>query len=73
VKAVLLREPGGPEQLEHTEIPEPAAEDGQVLVRVRAAGVNYADVLIRQGRYPSRRRCRRFWAPRSQARSTGGA
>jgi NADPH:quinone reductase len=52
VKGVLLREPGGPEQLEHTELPEPVAEDGQVLVRVRAAGVNYADVLIRQGRYP---------------------
>jgi NADPH:quinone reductase len=52
VRAVLLREPGGPEQLEHTELPEPVAEDAQVLVRVRAAGVNYADVLIRQGRYP---------------------
>jgi NADPH:quinone reductase len=52
VKAVLLREPGGPEQLEHTEMPEPAAEDGQVLMRVRAAGVNFADVLVRQGRYP---------------------
>jgi NADPH:quinone reductase len=52
VKGVLLREPGGPEQLEQTELPEPVAEGGQVLVRVRAAGVNYADVLIRQGRYP---------------------
>jgi NADPH2:quinone reductase len=52
VKGVLLREPGGPEQLEHTELPEPVADDGRVLVRVRAAGVNYADVLIRQGRYP---------------------
>ena len=52
MKGVLLREPGGPEQLEHTELPEPEPEGGQVLVRVRAAGVNYADVLIRQGRYP---------------------
>ena len=52
MKAVLLREPGGPEQLEHTELPEPSAADGKVLVRVRAAGVNFADVLVRQGRYP---------------------
>ena len=52
MKAVLLREPGGPEQLEHTDLPDPVAGDGQVVVRVRAAGVNYADVLIRQGRYP---------------------
>jgi NADPH:quinone reductase len=52
VKAVLLRETGGPERLELTEVPEPEAGDGQVLVRVRAAGVNYADVLVRQGKYP---------------------
>jgi NADPH:quinone reductase len=52
VKAILLREPGGPEQLDYTEVPEPVVEDGQVLVRVRAAGVNFADVLVRQGRYP---------------------
>jgi NADPH:quinone reductase len=52
VKAVLLREPGGPEQLELTDLPDPEPGDGQVLVRVRAAGVNFADVLVRQGRYP---------------------
>jgi NADPH2:quinone reductase len=33
-------------------VPEPAADDGQALVAVRAAGVNFADVLIRLGRYP---------------------
>jgi NADPH:quinone reductase len=52
VKAVLLREPGGPEQLELTDLPDPEPGDGQVLVQVRAAGVNFADVLVRQGRYP---------------------
>jgi NADPH:quinone reductase len=52
VRAVLLREPGGPEQLELSEVPDPTAGDGQVLLRVRAAGVNFSDVLIRQGRYP---------------------
>jgi NADPH:quinone reductase len=51
VKAVVLRETGGPERLELAEVPEPAVGDGQVPVRVRAAGVNFVDLLIRQGRY----------------------
>jgi NADPH2:quinone reductase len=52
VRAVVLRETGGPEQLELVEVPDPEPRDGQVVVRVRAAGVNFADVLVRQGRYP---------------------
>jgi NADPH2:quinone reductase len=51
VKAVVLRETGGPERLELADVPEPVAGDGKVLVRVRAAGVNFLDLLIRQGRY----------------------
>ncbi len=34
------------------DVPEPEAGDGQVVVEVRAAGINYADVLISEGRYP---------------------
>lgn len=52
MKAVLLRETGGPERLEYTDLPDPPVGDGQVLVRVRAAGINFADLLVRQGRYP---------------------
>jgi NADPH2:quinone reductase len=52
VRAVLLRETGGPERLELAEVPEPEPGDGEVVVRVRAAGINFADVLVRQGRYP---------------------
>jgi NADPH2:quinone reductase len=52
LRAVLLRETGGPERLEVTDVPEPEAGDGQVLLRVRAAGINFLDVLVRQGRYP---------------------
>jgi len=51
LKAVLLRETGGPEQLELTEVPDPEPRDGEVVVRVRAAGINFLDVLVRQGRY----------------------
>jgi NADPH2:quinone reductase len=49
VRAALLREVDGP--FEVADVPEPTA-DGKVLVRVRAAGVNFADVMIRRGVYP---------------------
>jgi NADPH2:quinone reductase len=49
LRAALLREVDGP--FEIREVPEPAA-DGKALVRVRAAGINFADVLVRRGRYP---------------------
>jgi NADPH:quinone reductase len=52
VKAVVLRETGGPEQLDYADVPDPEPGDGEALLRVRAAGINFADVLVRQGRYP---------------------
>ena len=48
MKAVVLRETGGPEQLQVEEAAEPAAP----ALRVRAAGVNFLDVLVRRGEYP---------------------
>lgn len=50
--AIGIREPGGPEVLEPVSRPVPAPGEGEVLVRVRAAGVNRPDVMQRQGRYP---------------------
>ncbi|CAN5260690.1 NADPH:quinone oxidoreductase family protein [soil metagenome] len=52
MKAVVLEAIGGPEQLVVQEVPEPAAGDTGAIVDVRAAGINFADVLIRLGRYP---------------------
>ncbi len=49
MKAVVLDEE---RRLELREVPDPQPADEQTLVEVRAAGVNYADVLIREGRYP---------------------
>jgi NADPH2:quinone reductase len=49
VKALVLDEE---RRLELRDVPEPVSGPGQTLVDVRAAGVNYADVLIREGRYP---------------------
>ncbi len=52
MKAVQIREPGGPDVLEITERPDPEPGPGEVLVAVRAAGVNRPDCLQRQGAYP---------------------
>ena len=52
MRAVVLKGVGGPEQLVVEEVFEPEAMDGQAVVDVRAAGINFADVLIRLGMYP---------------------
>jgi len=52
MQAVSIREPGGPGVLEIVSRPVPDAGPGEVLVRVRAAGVNRPDVLQRLGNYP---------------------
>ena len=52
MRAAVLQGIGGPEQLLVEEVPEPVAGEGRALVEVRAAGVNFADVLIRLGTYP---------------------
>ena len=52
MRAVLIREPGGPEVLRWGEVPEPAPAPGEILVRVRATALNRADLLQRQGLYP---------------------
>ncbi len=43
---------GGPEALEVREVPLPEPAAGEVRVRVAAAGVNFADVMMRRGLYP---------------------
>jgi NADPH:quinone reductase len=50
--AVEIAAPGGPEQLRAVQRPTPKPGEGEVLVRVAAAGVNRPDVMQRQGRYP---------------------
>ena len=52
MRAAVLKGVGGPEQLVVQEVPEPEAGDGLAVVDVRAAAINFADVLIRLGMYP---------------------
>jgi putative PIG3 family NAD(P)H quinone oxidoreductase len=52
MKAVSIREPGGPAVLRVIDVPVPRPGPSEVLIRVAAAGVNRPDVLQRLGRYP---------------------
>jgi NADPH:quinone reductase len=50
--AIEIKEPGGPDALVPVERPKPIIGEGDVLIKVAAAGVNRPDVMQRQGRYP---------------------
>ncbi|MDZ7603647.1 MAG: NAD(P)H-quinone oxidoreductase [Hoeflea sp.] len=52
MRAVEIREPGGPEVLQITTRERPVPKEREVLVRVLAAGINRPDCLQRQGAYP---------------------
>jgi NADPH:quinone reductase-like Zn-dependent oxidoreductase len=52
VRAAVLPRHGGPDVFEIHERPEPSLGPGRVRVRVRAAGINFADLMARQGLYP---------------------
>lgn len=53
MKAVVISRPGPPEVLSLAERPDPIMGDRDVLIRVRAAGVNRADIGQREGHYPA--------------------
>jgi NADPH2:quinone reductase len=54
MKALLCTAWGGPETLTVGELPSPKAGPGEILVGVRACGLNFADTLIIQGKYQER-------------------
>ena len=53
MRAVFIEKPGSFDVLKVREIPAPQAGPREVLIAVRAAGINFADVLARQGIYPA--------------------
>ncbi|MBW4719628.1 NAD(P)H-quinone oxidoreductase [Saccharothrix obliqua] len=52
MRAIMIREPGGPDVLHWAEAPDPEPGPGEVLLTVAATAVNRADLLQRQGHYP---------------------
>jgi NADPH:quinone reductase len=53
MKAIQVREPGGPEKMEIVDVPVPVPGAGQALVRIAASGVNFIDIYFRSGLYKS--------------------
>lgn len=52
MKAIRIHEKGGPEVLKYEEIPTPQPDQGEVLIKIAAAGVNFIDIYYRTGIYP---------------------
>jgi NADPH2:quinone reductase len=44
---------GGSDQIRFSEAPDPAASEGQLVIEIRSAGVNFSDIMARTGIYPS--------------------
>ncbi|HAA11145.1 MAG TPA: NADPH:quinone oxidoreductase, partial [Cytophagales bacterium] len=51
--AIRVTEPGGPQVLQWTEYPDVQPAAGEVLIDVKAAGVNWPDIMQRAGKYPA--------------------
>ena len=52
MKQMFIVGHGGPDKLQLRESPEPSPAGGEIRIRVKASGVNFADILARQGLYP---------------------
>lgn len=52
MRQIFITGAGGPEKLQVREAPDPTPAAGQVRIRVQASGINFADILARQGLYP---------------------
>jgi NADPH:quinone reductase len=52
MRAIVITEPGGPEVLKVQEVADPVPGDGEVLIAVKAFGVNHAETHMRKGEWP---------------------
>ncbi|TNE48673.1 MAG: alcohol dehydrogenase [Deltaproteobacteria bacterium] len=52
MRQIWIPKPGAPEVLEIREAPDPEPQAGEVRVRVKATGINFADIMARMGTYP---------------------
>lgn len=53
MQKIVIEKPGGFDQLKIQSFDDPVADDGEVVVKIKAIGVNYADCIIRMGYYKS--------------------
>jgi NADPH:quinone reductase len=53
MRAIQVSQPGGPEALTPVDAPIPTLKSNEALVEIKAAGVNFIDVYLREGRYPA--------------------
>lgn len=53
MQAIQVTKVGGPEVLTPTELPIPSPKPNEAVVQLKASGVNFIDVYIREGRYPT--------------------
>src|SRR5215213_9663736 len=53
MQAIQISQVGGPEVLVPTELPVPKPKPNEAVVQIKAAGVNFIDVYLREGRYPA--------------------
>src|SRR4051794_17817118 len=51
MKALIFEKFGGPEVLQYIDIPDPVIKENEILVRMRAIGLNFADIYRRKGNY----------------------
>lgn len=51
MKAIQIKQNGGPEVMELVEIPAPQPKSNEAVIKIKAAGVNFIDVYNREGRY----------------------
>lgn len=54
MKAIRVDAPGGPESLRLVDVPDPKPREGEAVVRIEAAGVNFIDTYHRSGAYAAR-------------------
>ncbi len=54
MKAIEVTRYGGPDVLQLVEKPDPTPGPGQILIQNKAAGINFADLMIRAGTYSAR-------------------
>ncbi|HMK28112.1 MAG TPA: quinone oxidoreductase [Terriglobales bacterium] len=53
MKAIQVSQPGGPDVLKLVDLPVPKPKPNEAVVQVKASGVNFIDVYVREGRYPA--------------------